>query len=331
MPRLSAKFTLELSAPCLIAWPEEEAPRVTAPYDGLQVETRLVLAQDWRSKAKDDPDWTTTIYAIELTVSADELDSPPDVIKTPDNQRDLRPQQEYLDAKLPKYQAAAIEISNRVLHFFQYRLFTPLVRPIPTWDQALHNPTWFDADGQELSGGTRTIVAQPVPGLRGELGVRKLTPGEFPALETYIVEPKEPSLAITLLSDAQSAWFEGNLRRAVLELAICTEVLVKRRFFAQASPAGAAFDYLEDKAKVSVRVLELLDAVAEEAFSRSYKKQEPSNYQSIDHLFRCRNKIAHRGELSFRDDFGKSVNVDASRVETWWQAVTNLKAWLEEL
>lgn len=157
-----------------------------------------------------------------------------------------------------------------------------------------------------------------------------LTPDLLPGLQAFISNPTEPSLTLTLLSDAQTAWFEGSLRRSVLELAICTEVMVKRRFFAGNSPAGAAFDYLEDKSKVSVRVLDLIDSIAEEAFAKSYKTEEPDNFRRIDHLFRCRNKIAHRGELSFRDDSGKVVAVDGQIVETWWQAVLNLRGWLQD-
>jgi hypothetical protein len=115
----------------------------------------------------------------------------------------------------------------------------------------------------------------------------------------------------------------------VLELAICAELMVKRAFFAKSSPAGIAFDYLEDKARVSVRVLELLDAVAEEAFSRSYRREEAARFRSIDELFRCRNKIAHRGELVFREDSGALIQVDGSKVESWWFAVAHLKSWLE--
>ena len=93
--------------------------------------------------------------------------------------------------------------------------------------------------------------------------------------DEFTLAPDEPPLDLALLSDAQTAWFEDGLRRAVLELAICAEVMVKRRFFAAASPAGAAFDYLEDKARVSVRVLELLDPIATEAIGRSYRSEFP--------------------------------------------------------
>lgn len=153
----------------------------------------------------------------------------------------------------------------------------------------------------------------------------------MPELLSFLAEPEQPSLSETLLSDAQSAWFEGNPRRSVLELAICTEVIVKRKFFAESSPAGAAFDYLEDKAKISVRILELLDKIALEAFSRSYRNDSPDDYRAIDHLFRCRNKIAHRGELAFRDDTGTLIQVDKALVATWWSSVINLREWLAVL
>lgn len=331
MPTLSARFNLELSSPCLLAWPDGQTPDVFATLGDFRVTAKLLSAEHWRSKEKDDANWTTGLRELEIEVSRIETDPPPDVIVTPDGKRDLTIQGDYLRLRLPEYQSAALEIANRILCFFQYSLFTPLVRQIPKWDHSLHNPTWFNANGRELRGGTHTVVVQPVPGLRGELGARKLTPADLPELQSFLAAPTEPPLSVTLLSDAQAAWFEGSLRRSVLELAICTEVLVKRRFFAQSTPAGAAFDYLEDKAKVSVRVLELLDSVAVEAFGCSYRKQEPVNYQKIDHLFRCRNKIAHRGELVFRDDSGKIVDVDAPLVETWWHAVANLRLWLQSL
>lgn len=330
VPTLTAKFSIEVSSPCLLQWPEEAIPEVVTTYNSFHVVAKLVSAEHWRSKTGADTDWTTGLGEIQIEVSRNEPDSPPDVIVTPEGMRDLTLQGEYLRPKQGEYKAAAREIANRILRFFQYSLSTPLVRQISTWDQALHAATWWDANGREVRGDV-IFVAEPLPGRRGEMGVRRLTPTELPELQAFVSNPIEPSLTLTLLSDAQTAWFEGSLRRSVLELAICTEVMVKRRFFAGDSPVGAAFDYLEDRAKVSVRVLDLVDSVAQEAFGKSYKAEDPDNHKRIDHLFRCRNKIAHRGELSFRDDSGKTVTVDAPLVVTWWQAVSHLRTWLEAL
>jgi hypothetical protein len=95
--------------------------------------------------------------------------------------------------------------------------------------------------------------------------------------------------------------------------------------------AGAAFDYFEDKSRISVRVLELLDGVAKEAFARSYRIDAADQFQRIDHLFRCRNKVAHRGELAFRDDKGSLIQVDKSMVTSWWDATAHLMQWLDAI
>lgn len=329
MPTLTAKFSIDLSAACLVAWPEELPAEFNLTLDAFDICLRIRPVDGQRMKHKDDPDWTSVIYSLELDLSRDEAETPPAAIATADGKKDLTVQSMFLRERLPDFQATALDISNRFLRFFQYTLNTPLIRPIPGWAHELSNPIWYDSSGAELRGGTATVIAEPVPGIRGELGVKKLTPALTGALVAFLQAPQQPSLAQTLISDAQTAWFEGNLRRAVLELAICTEVMVKRKFFAKASPAGAAFDYLEDKAKVSVRVLELLDAVAEEAFSRSFRKEDPTQFRRIDELFRCRNKIAHRGELVYRSDSGDLIKVDAATVESWWHSVAHLKSWLD--
>jgi hypothetical protein len=249
----------------------------------------------------------------------------------PNGSRDSIDQQNYLRERLPAYRKTARDVVNRVLRFFQYRLHTPLVRPISPWEQALHNPIWYDDALVELPARMFTVIFQPMLGSDGALDVRNLTPNDLAAFEQHMAQPERPSLPEELLSDAQSAWYEDNLRRAVLELAICVEILVKRKFFAESTPAGAAFDYLEDKSKISVRVLDLLDGVAKQAFSHSYKEDALEQYQRIDYLFRCRNKIAHRGELSFRDDGATLVHVDKATIVLWWQATNHLTTWFNSL
>lgn len=330
MPRLSAKFSIDISSPCLLTWPDGQEPEIVIRIDNFEILINMFAEKDWRSKEKGDANWTTGLSRLEVTVSREEDESPPEVIKKPDGMKDLTAQSEYLRSKLPEYRAMVLEVSNRILLFFQYSLFTPLVRLIEPWDFSLNNPRWFDTNENELRCGGLIVVDTKL-GVNGELGVKKLSPRELPSLVSFLSVPTEPSLVMKLLSDAQNSWFEGDLRHSVLSLAICTEVLAKRCFFTQDSPAGLAFDYLEDKAKVTVRVLDLIDAIAEEAFGRSYKKEDKFNYKQIDHLFRCRNKIVHRGELVYRDDSGNLIKVNASEVEIWWHAVMKLKVWIESL
>jgi hypothetical protein len=77
-----------------------------------------------------------------------------------------------------------------------------------------------------------------------------------------------------------------------------------------------------------VRVLDLLDRVSLEAFGNSFRTEHPNEYRDIDHLFRSRNKVAHRGELSYRDDRGTRMRVDSAMVARWWDSIQALVEWL---
>ncbi len=331
MPHLSAMFRVETYSPCLITWPRGQAARLNAKIASFDVRVTVHPSEGWSTRGADETDETTSVDSLTVVVTREEADHPPPPVQTPDGMTDLTFQGAYLRERLPAFQEIAYTVTNRFLLFFRYHLGTPQVQLVPRWEHSLHNPTWFDSEGKELRGGTRTAVAHPVPGARGELGTKRFKPSDLPDLEAFLASPAEPTLALTLLADAKTAWHERNLRRSVLELAICCEVMVKRKFFAASSPAGAAFDYLEDKAKVSVRVLELLDVVATEAFGRSFKREHSGNYQMIDLLFRCRNKIAHRGMLEYRDDSGNLQIAGQATVEGWWNAVSGLKDWLDSL
>lgn len=330
MPLLTARFELPIDAACLLQLPDGTVADFQTTHNGFNAIVKLLPSGSWRHKGKDDTNWTTSICAIEVTLIRDDPDDVPEVIQQPDGMRDLTQQGEFLLSRLDDYKSAAREISNKVLDFFRYCLFTPSVRKIVRWDQALATPVWYNARGENL-GPSRVIVAQPIPGVSRELGVQKFTEDRIPDLARYLNASDEPPLELALLSDAQTAWFEDSLRRTVLELAICTEVMVKRCFFAAASPAGAAFDYLEDRSKVSVRVLDLLGPIADEAFSRSYRTEFPEHFRRIDLLFRCRNKIAHRGELTYRDDSGQTHQATSAEVAEWWASVAHLRTWLGSL
>ncbi len=94
-------------------------------------------------------------------------------------------------------------------------------------------------------------------------------------LELFLNNPIQPQLHSKMLSGAVTSLFDFNLHRAVVETAISCEIMVKRAFFPKDTPSGSAFDYLEDKSRIKVRVPELIDKVAQEAFVSSYKTEYP--------------------------------------------------------
>jgi hypothetical protein len=263
-----------------------------------------------------------------VKVSREEIDQPPPVHPDERGTMDYTIQAGYFDQRTKEFGAAAREAVNRLIRFFRYSLKTPYVEDVPVGHQCFRNARWTDERDREIGKGAMVVVAERTPGMHGELGVVRLTPDLSESLQRFLEQPSAIPLFDELLSDAQTAWFAGNLRRSVLELAVACEILVKRRFFAGESPAGAAFDYLEDQGQIRVRVVDLLDRVSREAFGNSFRNAHPREYRDIDHLFRCRNRVAHRGELSYRDDKGTRVRVEAAMVASWWESISVLVEWL---
>jgi len=227
----------------------------------------------------------------------------------------------------PAYRQAAWEVLDRAIRFFKYRLHNPNLSSVNQYDRDFQNPVWIDESGNEIKNTGVVRVMSPLPSLN-RFGVRSLSRHDDADLVNALQNPISPDLIEELLSDAQSAAFQDNLRRSILETAIACETAVKQTFFAKATPSGAAYEYLEDKGKVHVSIPELIHSVAKQAFGKSFKEDEQSHYNNIEFLFRSRNKVAHRGELIYRDGSGVLHPVDKDKLAEWWESVTILRAWL---
>ena len=71
-----------------------------------------------------------------------------------------------------------------------------------------------------------------------------------------------------------------------------------------------------------------LDAVAKHTLGESFKEANPTAFENIDLLFRCRNKVAHKGELTYRLDSGIQHSVNRETLETWWASTEELMVWI---
>ena len=193
---------------------------------------------------------------------------------------------------------------------------------------SLDNPKWTDGNGVEVGKGIGYTTSEPTRGIRGELGAELFQKKHDKAFTRALLSPLDPKLEEEILYDAQVSIWNENVRRAVLEMAVAVEVMVKRKFFGGSGAAGVAFEHFEDKGKLNVRVIDLLHKTAEVVYGESFKKTNPDEYEHLDHLFRARNKVAHRGEAKFRDDNGDLDVVDNAMLHLWWDAVTTLRSWL---
>ncbi len=327
--RLIAKFDIRLVGGLfLFNRPMAEDFRYRTAINGFDVELILnPYAGAYRNMGG--PFAETSYWGAEkVTVCSarDEDADPPsrDAAGTGDESARL----DYFRKREPDYRRAAWEILNRALLFFKYRLRNPLLSVPVEASKQFQNPIWMDGSGNELNIGGATTAGTPLP-VQGDFGVRCLSPNADPDLQRALEDPISPDLGEELLADAQYAVFEGDFSRAVLKMAIACETAVKRAFFAKSTPAGTAYEYLEDNGKVDVRVIDLIGAVAKEAFGTSFKEARPRDYTNIDLLFRCRNKVAHRGELVYRNGAGIHA-VDRDKLLQWWGSVEKLFAWLHE-
>jgi len=191
------------------------------------------------------------------------------------------------------------------------------LRPLDGID--VYHYEWFDTNGKRLRASHVRFL--PEPRITTRFGVIMFDDKKDTELNGRLNEPVQaPTLAEEILSDAQAAAYEGNIRRATVELAVACEVAVRQTFLSRdTANAEALFDCLEDKARI--RILELIDKDAQDAIGQSFRKAHPKDYENIEDLFTARNKAAHRGQQT----------VTAEVLDEWWNSALTLMNWLKGL
>jgi hypothetical protein len=329
MIRLVAHFDIKLPGHCLVVSPVVRQIPLHCTINGFDVSVQLGNLSS-EGKAADDEHWTYVLENLVVKVTRDENEAPQPVAPNAERQLDYTVQGEYFSQRIVEYGAAACEAVNRLIRFFKFKLNTPFLHEFSSSHQSFLNAEWRDASSTLVGKGRPTIVLERVPGLWGELGVKKLRREAAESLQAALTQPREPLLYEQVLSDAQTALFEDNLRRAVLELAIASELVVEGKFLSGNSPAVAAFEYLEDTARYRVRVVEFIHGVARKSFGKSFRQDHHSHHMNIEHLFQCRNNVAHMGELSYRVQ-QDVITVDSEVVACWLDSVRLLINWLGAL
>jgi hypothetical protein len=107
---------------------------------------------------------------------------------------------------------------------------------------------------------------------------------------------------------------QGNLRRAVIEMATACEVLTKELF-------------AKKERRVSSKIPVALDTGAKKAFGVSFKEDHPKDWQHIEYLFQCRNDAAHGSVPNYKKD-GNPQNMDFASLQNWWESLETLIAWV---
>jgi hypothetical protein len=327
MNRLTAKYTIQLDELLVIKRAEDEVPTFQITIDDFDISISIPnrFVSGVRSKAE--RLMTRTCYMLEVSVSRDELEAPPPPGHTDRGGIDYTVQSTYFGLRTERYASMAAEALNRFFLFLRHRLRQPLLEPITHRNPALLNPSWFDETGAEAGKGAGVFVVPDVP---RRFGVIPLEAKHYNRLTRALGRRLVPKLYDELLSDAQATALRGNLRRAVLELAVACEVAVKRKFFGRSS-GGRTIEYLEDKRRFQVPVVELIGKAADDVFGHTFKSAHPAAYTDIENLFHCRNKVAHRGQPIFRPQNMPVQTVTPEILGQWLSSARALFLWLKKL
>jgi hypothetical protein len=322
MKRLIAHFTMVLAEPILVEDVhgakrtfriEHEAYEIEVAWDDEDVHERVTKRNARRP--------SYGISTIRISVSQPETEPYPE---------DFDERNSYLEPRLRAYADVATTITNRLIRYFKFTLGNPLLQEVRPEVLRASNPEWTDENGVPLRPPFFHVRAQGFPGLLHStaFSIKAFTPEQSHELMEALGTNTSYELYEELMVDARASVVQGNFRRAVLEKAIACEVTTKQLFFKKATPAGDAFEYLEDKARINVSVLELLDKVSDRAFGKGFRQSYPEDWQNIEYLFQCRNKVAHRGVLRYNNQQGIPQNVDIGTLKAWWDSLETLIAWV---
>jgi hypothetical protein len=266
---------------------------------------------------------------MKIAVSRLEDSNPPPILRNKTGGRNLYGRSQWFSERNQDYSKVAVAAANRIIRFFKYKMQSSKLKEFKDNDTNFLSPKWLGDDNKELESGRIAMIAILPPGPGPSLlGEKDFTEKEDEDLLAVLKSGLEVETYQEFLSDAQESILTKKFGRAVLELAIACEVAVKQMFFGKATPGGSTFEYLEDKGRIHIKVIELLDGAARQAFGVSFKDVESTAYEHIDFLFRCRNKVVHRGDESYRDDAGTEHKVDQRTLETWMASVNTLMKWI---
>ena len=329
MYRLTAIYDIELSTWLRIKHSRDDL-RYNAKIEEFEIEVDLIRNGGASTTLAGETIPIRSVEKIRLSVSRNEDSEPPEIPINDAGGRDLTNRSQWFGERKGAFHRIAVLATNRLIKFFKYKMKAPGLYFTNERDNCFKNPNWADEHGQPLNSGIVCLTGTVIAGFGPELlGEKNFTADHDSDLETTLNNDLEVKIYQEFLSDSRTSIRSNEIDRAVLEMAIACEVAVKEAFFGRTTTSGATFEYLEDQGQVHIRVINLLNKVARHVFSESFKEAESDAYQDIDHLFRCRNKVAHRGGHIFKDDAGIEHDPDRRILESWIASVDTLIAWLE--
>jgi hypothetical protein len=256
----------------------------------------------------------SSVYALKLKISRVEKEPIPH-----DNR------QNFLSLRADEYRKIAIEAMTRIFYFFKYKLRNPFIE-MPNYGLFDKDATW-SINGEPIGRMGAVAILDKLMGNAGQLDIEQLTVANQSDFEATLNSPLTITITQEYLSEAQTAIIRRDFKKAVIDLAIACEVGIKTAFF-KSDFSYDVLNALEDSRKIEVSPLEMIQAIAKRVLGKGFKDFSAAAYEDIENLFRCRNKVAHRGELTFTAGNSGKKTADIQLLEKWWISTQVLLEWL---
>lgn len=328
MIKITTKYEFNLENGILLK--RTKLDEIVFNYNLEQYEIKLILKHEG-GYAQINKIYSFIISKVQLDITTTFEKDIPEIIEN-EKSRNLAHRAKYFHEIERSLYPIAYKIINQFIHFFKYYLKQPKLEFFKESYHSFHDPKYYNEAGSIIeTGSIRLMGTMYKPDDYLKTGSKEFTSEFDNDFINYMKDPPKLELYKEILSDAQTAFFDKNYRRAILEMAISCEIATKHKLFFENEKTGLIFNYLEDKNKINVRVLELIDGASKYVFNKSFKETNKNDYNNIDFLFRTRNKIVHRGEMSFIDDNGKIHHPDQKEIYKWWDSINKLFDWINQL
>jgi hypothetical protein len=191
-----------------------------------------------------------------------------------------------------------------------------------------YSVTWYnEADRQPLYSDDKQLMQAASASIRSP----QRKPVELAIVEQSIRGGIQPNLTTSLLINAEEHLMLDQLREAIIDLASACEI--------------AATRYIDRKGMdTDPQVERILAAKRQHSFaernyhlvpthidSRSLKTDESDAFEQVEKAYRTRNKLAHTGELVYRDDSGTAVAVTRDMAIKFYEGCKRAVEWIEKL
>lgn len=240
-----------------------------------------------------------------------------------------QPDAQELDKFRLQFDEALFRTARRLVEFFRFRLGNPLLRPPNVGHRT--EWSWSDESGKLVLKEVFPLVFAHFPGQPGTklaYGSQPLKTSQLNELTEFLECDSAPDTIDSIRASARDALLLGNVAVAVLQMAILAEVVIKNHYFRRDPIVSEAYDFLEEKRQVEVTSSELINQVAARAFGEKFSAFNKDANLKLEYLFRCRNKVAHRGMAVYRDEAGKMQHADEDSLRGWWESIDILICWL---